>query len=225
MSNTASAPASRDSHSWYSSRMNSFRRRGTVTAARTSTRSSRLPRKYFSSVSTDTAVAPERAYVRAWDTGSRSAFNTPCDGDALLTSAISETRRRARGRSAVSKSREWASPRHARSSSPRERSTRRRASSSRLCAMISSRTPIGFGGALGPFPGTSPRGDRSRLVVAAKAAFSVGLDLDLRHLLEHVLAQRAGRRQVADDAALDDERLQEPLGQLTVRAERGRFRR
>ncbi len=99
---TASAPAQRDSQSWYSSTMNSFLRTGIPTAVRTVTRSSRWPRKYLASVSTEMAAAPARSYARAWASGSSVAASTPWDGEAFLTSAIRRTRCSPRGRRAAS---------------------------------------------------------------------------------------------------------------------------
>src|SRR5215470_8567570 len=58
ISRMASAPAARASHSWYSSSVKSLRSTGTDTRRRMAVRNSRLPWKYFSSVSTDSAAAP-----------------------------------------------------------------------------------------------------------------------------------------------------------------------
>src|SRR5881628_1160346 len=138
---TASAPAARDSQSWYSSIVKSLRKSGTSTAARTRRRSSRLPWKYFSSVRTEIAWAPWLAYVVARATGSRPLERTPRDGEAFFTSAIRRTDA-GDGRSAPSKSRGAAAASHCRSSAARGTAAFRRATSARVLATISSRTDI-----------------------------------------------------------------------------------
>jgi len=74
--------------------MKSFRRTGISTACLTCSTYSSRPWKYFSSVSTLIASAPQRSYVLAMATGSKSARISPADGDAFLTSAITLSPRR-----------------------------------------------------------------------------------------------------------------------------------
>src|SRR5216683_5091114 len=136
----------------------------------------------------------------AWATGSRSARKRPWDGEPRLTSAIRRTRSPAAGRRAASKSRAGPSPRQAAIRSGRGRRGLSSASSERLWATISSRTPM-------------------RLVVAAQPVVPPR-DVDARHLLHHVLAQRARRRQVAREAAARDQRLEERFGGPPVGAHR-----
>ncbi len=112
--------------------------------------------------------------------------------------------------------------------SPAERRVRCRDTSDRLCATMSSRTPIASEGSRSP-PNLSPgsrlrtRSPRSPAVVAAQTALPVFPDLDLRHLLQHVLAKCARRRHVAHDTAADDERLQQPLGRTAIETRRRRL--
>ena len=138
----ASAPAARASHTWYSSIVKSFRSSGRSTAPRTSRRMSRLPLKYFSSVSTEIAAAPLAAYTRPSATGSKSVASTPRDGDAFFSSAMTRTPPGG-GRSAASKSCGDGTVRQSASSSSRDRDRRRSLSSSRLSRTIASRIDVG----------------------------------------------------------------------------------
>src|SRR4030095_3899523 len=99
----------------------------------------------------------------------------------------------AAGRSAASKSRAGSRPRQAATSEASGRPALCPTSSGRLWATISSQTP-------------------TRLISAAQPALSLRGDVDARHLLHHVLAQRARRGKVPDDTAARDQRLEERLG-------------
>src|SRR6185437_15825189 len=135
----------------------------------------------------------------AWTMGSRSPRKTPCEGDARLTSAISRTRSSPAGRSAASKSRAGGRPRQAATRSPPGRSALSAATSPRLWATISSRTPM-------------------RLVVAAEPGVARRRDVDAGHLLHHVLAQGPRGRQVAYQAPGGDQRLEQRLRGTAVGA-------
>src|SRR5689334_16562248 len=204
ISSTASAPAARASHSWYSSSVKSLRSTGTSTAVRTAARSPRLPRKYFASVSTEMASTPCCAYVVASATGSRSAFSTPREGDARLTSAM----RRAHpgtGASARSKSRGGDSVAHVATSALRGVAACRSAISCRLCRTISSRIDIAGGSEVPALALPAQRVERHRT-----------------ELLEHVVANGSWRRQITRRPSV----LQQRLEQLVPRAvARGRSAR
>mmetsp|Transcript_4994 Transcript_4994/g.17987 ORF Transcript_4994/g.17987 Transcript_4994/m.17987 type:complete len:235 (-) Transcript_4994:9-713(-) len=70
--------------------MNSLHRRGHPTPAPLmSSRLSKLPLKYFSSVSTEMQAAPPASYSSAMSTGSKSSLMIPLEGEARLHSAMS----------------------------------------------------------------------------------------------------------------------------------------
>src|SRR5262245_45063703 len=178
----------------------SFLNSGRLITLRTAIRSSRLPLNQRASVSTETASAPAAAYVRACAVTSRSAASTPLDGEAFLTSAISRTRRSPPVR-ASAKSRAGPRPRQAASRAACGRAARRAATSSRLWATISSSTPMAGAGAL---------------VVSAQAALPRGADVDPGHLLEDVLANRPGRREIPHEPPARDEGLEQRFGRPAV---------
>ncbi len=73
--------------------MKSLRSTGTETASRTRTRSSRVPPKRRSSVSTEMAAAPPASYWAASAAGSLIVASAPLLGLERLTSAMTDTPR------------------------------------------------------------------------------------------------------------------------------------
>src|SRR5581483_5602684 len=227
ISSAASAPCARASQSWYSSSTKSFSSTGHSTAARTVSRSSRLPWK-CRSVRTESAAAPARTYSGARATGSNPRASSPATGEARLSSARTRTSSAARGVSAEARLRGGGSAAAAASSARRGTAARRAATCARLRATISSRRPMAraaqprparppaapraagarrrAGERRSPGPVTAPRSE-----VTAQAPAHREVQGRPPELLQHVLADRAGRREVPRDPARADQGLQEVL--------------
>ena len=111
-------PPRATSQSWYSSTMKSLRSSGTATAARTATRSSRLPLEVLLvGEHRDRGRARPRRRCAAWATGSRSASSSAPGRRGLLDLGDEPDAARRGAPRAASKSRAGASPRQAASAS------------------------------------------------------------------------------------------------------------
>src|SRR2546429_393517 len=175
----ALAPAARASYSCSSSRMKSLRSTGTLTQRATRAKSSSVPPKCRSSVSTEIAVAPPCSYARACATGSRSSRIGPAEGERRLTSAITPIA----GPTSAGAKRRGSGDCAARRSSSRARA-RRSAMRSRVAVRMASRRLSGLL-AFGRFSG--------RLGFGFRSGETVPLPRRQREILDFISGQIAAQ--------------------------------